>query len=361
MLSQSQHQIVFMHPQSTFRDTYRSDTLWGLLCWGIRIVYGKDRLEEYLDSCQQNKPEFIISSTFPFEQKDGEKTCFFPRPILPPFQQEKDSENSSKKDEAFSIKDRKKLKKVNLLPQDFFLRLLRGEVFGQQLRSELLGIQKQHPVPQMGRVHVTHNTIDRQLGGGTFKPEGKAGLLFHTEDRFVLPDDKSVDENGDSKKVRAGLFFLLSYHQEADYNFLEPVFTLLADIGMGGDRSIGKGFFNFETQTLPDTYLKGHPKANGHVLLSLCYPLKWEAQSLDQNASDLLNYQLTVRQGKVGMIAYHRGIAKKPLLMFEEGSVFPLPLKGQIEEVIPQQTDVIPFPVYQSGMAYTVPIYIPES
>ncbi|MEO1415575.1 MAG: hypothetical protein AAFW00_09865 [Bacteroidota bacterium] len=178
MLNQSQHQIVFMHPRSTFRAAYRSDTLWGLFCWGIRMVYGKERLEKYLDSCLQNKPEFIISSAFPFEQRDGEKICFFPRPILPPFQLENATENLSKEDKAFNIKDRKKLKKVSLLPQDFFLRLLRGEISGQQLKSELLQIQDQHSIPQMGKVHVTHNTIDRQLGGGTFKPKGKAGLLF---------------------------------------------------------------------------------------------------------------------------------------------------------------------------------------
>ncbi|MEO1415574.1 MAG: hypothetical protein AAFW00_09860 [Bacteroidota bacterium] len=130
---------------------------------------------------------------------------------------------------------------------------------------------------------------------------------------------------------------------------------------MGGDRSIGKGFFDFESQAIPETYLQGHPNANGHVLLSLCHPQKLETQSLDQSVSHLLNYQLTVRQGKVGMIAYHRGIAKKPLLMFEEGSVFPYPLKGQIQKVISQQTGVIPFPVYQSGMAYTLPIYIPTA
>ncbi|MEL6699909.1 MAG: RAMP superfamily CRISPR-associated protein [Bacteroidota bacterium] len=236
-----------MHPQSTFRAAYRSDTLWGLLCWGIRIVYGKDRLEEYLDSCLQNKPEFIISSAFPFEQKNGEKTCFFPRPVLPPFQQEKTSGNSSKKDEAFSIKDRKKLKKVSLLPQDFFLRLLRGEVSGQQLRNEIIGIKDQYAVPQLGKIHVTHNTIDRRLGG-TFKPEGKAGLLFHTEDRYVLPDHESDNDGNDPMEVSAGLFFLLSYDQKAEYNFLNPVFALFSDIGMGGDRSIGKGFFDFESQ-----------------------------------------------------------------------------------------------------------------
>jgi len=350
----SQHQIVYTHPQSTFRGQYQSDTLWGLLCWGIRMVHGKKRLESYLDSCIKQSPEFIISSTFPFERQGDKTTCFFPTPILPPFQPPKgDSEECDDDDD---IMDRKKLKKIKLLPHDFFVRMLKGEIYGPNLKNELLAIKTQNPAPERGKIHVTHNTVDRRMGGGTYKPPGKAGLLFHTEDSFVLPHNSS-----ESKDKKAGLFFLLSYGEGVDTQFLTPVFKLFSHIGMGGDRSIGKGFFDFEVEARPSDLTQAQSKANAHLLLSLCHPQQVEARQLDQSNSPLLNYKLVVRQGKVGMIAYHRKLAKKPLLMFEEGSVFPTALKGKVEVVIPQQADIISFPVYQSGMAYTLPIYIPES
>ena len=105
--------IVYLYPQSGFKTELRSDTLWGLICWAIRNLYGNDALENFIQSYNTGKPEFVISSTFPFMQENKEITEFFPRPFLPakPF-----DINSIKNQEITKsiedASDRKKFKKL---------------------------------------------------------------------------------------------------------------------------------------------------------------------------------------------------------------------------------------------------------
>ncbi|MBC7196763.1 MAG: hypothetical protein H5U39_05870, partial [Deferribacterales bacterium] len=74
--------IVYLYPKSTFRTDLRSDTLWGILCWAIRLVYGNEELERIIKSYIERKPEFIISSTFPFIIKDDKKWHYLPKPNI---------------------------------------------------------------------------------------------------------------------------------------------------------------------------------------------------------------------------------------------------------------------------------------
>ncbi|RMG73182.1 MAG: CRISPR-associated protein Csm7, partial [Bacteroidetes bacterium] len=36
--------VVYMKPRSGFRGSLRSDTLWGTLCWAMRLLYGETAL-----------------------------------------------------------------------------------------------------------------------------------------------------------------------------------------------------------------------------------------------------------------------------------------------------------------------------
>ena len=164
--------------------------------------------------------------------------------------------------------------------------------------------------------------------GASLEKNGK-GQLFHTDDLYVeaaLTEDEIKKSEGDANKagLTSGLYFLA----KGNINLLKPVFRYLEHHGLGGDRNIGKGFFEFEIDTLDfpsiDSY-EGDP--NAELTLSLFHPLQFEAKTLSQYAphSDeyrRLNYQLVWRKGKPGVVSFNRQIDKNPIIMFEEGSVF---------------------------------------
>jgi CRISPR-associated protein Csm4 len=64
-------------PLSPFKHFPESFTLFGAICWGVRVLYGEDELEKMLEAFL-NEPPFIISS--PLFEKNGK--LLFPKPIL---------------------------------------------------------------------------------------------------------------------------------------------------------------------------------------------------------------------------------------------------------------------------------------
>lgn len=356
MTADSAQHIVYLYPKATFRTRLRSDTLWGLMCWGISLLYGEkgeNGLETFIEACQNGHPRFILSSAFPFQEKKEEKKLFFPRPFLPIERLEDDGK-------------RKDLKKIKYLDKASVDMLVKGKLNEASLRDHLLDKMDDFKETIIDSTSVTHNTIDRQKGGGTYKDltSNRAGQLYHTEDSYVSinleQQELELIRQGEKEIPKAGLFFLV----KGDLDYLKPVLRLFEHIGLGGDRSIGKGFFEFEWEEfqLPET-----SKINGELLLSLAAPMQEELEILDKTESPLLNYKITRRQGKVGMLLYFEGVEKKPVLMFEEGSVFPVEnssqtgfLKGCIKEVVEKRNNIEGnFPIYHSGLAYTLPIYFP--
>lgn len=60
----------------------RSDTLFGLLMWGVRQVCGRATLERLLAPLDDDPPKtpLCVSSAFPFEERPSGRTHWFPRP-----------------------------------------------------------------------------------------------------------------------------------------------------------------------------------------------------------------------------------------------------------------------------------------
>ena len=359
--------VVHMEPQSTYRTPLRSDTLWGMICWGIKTLHGETALDKYLQSCLQGKPEFIISSTFPFFQKDNQKHRYFPRPFLRPTIEENASTPLSEKQ---AVDERKKLKDISLLSEPTFKEVLLGELHGDKLRSHLLGKDKDasdrgpkpRKAPQESGTSVTHNTLNR-ITWATLERRGR-GQLFHTEDLYIeVPmTDKEAKQQAENKgiELKGGLFFLV----QGDVTLLKGVFNLWEDIGMGADRSTGKGFFKFSIEPY-SFHSSGKYQANPNawINLSLFMPTQSEALRLQGLDTPHFNYQLQWRKGVIGGVRYQKSFQKQPVIMFAEGSVFPQDeqdWQGCIHEVVKKQPG-LGFPVYQNGFALMVPLYIPHS
>lgn len=183
--------VVYLTPHSAFLPQLRSDTLWGMLCWAMRMVHGEKRLEQMLESYHEGEPELLISSAFLWHRDEqGHKQHTFPRPTWRP-----DSPNLPRAEAMQRMSLYKRLKSIGTLPEKPFLDLLQGTL-GHSLPELETALERQQqtsglqPLPSYDVDSVTHNTIDR-IKGGTLSIDG-AGQLFHVEEQFV----KSPVESG---------------------------------------------------------------------------------------------------------------------------------------------------------------------
>jgi len=327
--------IVYLYPKSTFRTEFHSDTLWGILCWAIRMVYGNDELERILNSYIEKKPEFIISSTFPFVKKNDEKFHYLPKPITKEIYE--DQSQLSRKERIQNALKRKKLKKVQLLELNDYTTFIKDPSKSKEIIEK---IAEEKNLFSLQSESIPHNTINR-LTGGTLKLENKSGQLFYVDEYYL----NTFDEN-----VKAGLFFLVKGNTDK----LEGALRFLNHIGYGGDRNTGKGHFIYE---LDDFSISEPNDFNAYTNLSLYYPTKEELEEFKN--SNLFSYQLVERQGFVGFNTY-KETYKPVTLMFAEGSVFPkidVEYWGQ-NKIVMEKSERLPHNIYQYGFGFMIKIKI---
>jgi len=156
----------------------------------------------------------------------------------------------------------------------------------------------------------------------------------------------------------AGMWLAVSFaDDDAANRWSEPVraaLRLLADSGIGGERSRGWGRFEspeFRAGTFPDLLI---PKPAEELepawwLLSLFQP--GETESVHWNRG---RYDTVTRSGRVESSAGW-GASKKSSRMVVEGSVLisDFPLRGTLRDVAP---DGFAHPVLRSGMAFALPL-----
>ncbi len=172
--------IIYLIPLGGFSTHLRSDTLWGMLCWGIRYLWGASELEQFIKACAGGNPEFVISSTFPYKQHGRDKIPFFPNPLI----HAGDGMTNDVEVALEHYRLRKKLKSVAWLSVDDFNAMLQGHFTMDKMLDRVLSeyqLKKQafedgiEFFPSGQTVHnappifesfsVTHNTIDRLRGG----------------------------------------------------------------------------------------------------------------------------------------------------------------------------------------------------
>jgi CRISPR-associated protein Csm4 len=357
--------IIYLIPLGGYSTVLRSDTLWGMLCWGIRHLWGNETLDAFIDKAAAGQPEFVVSSAFPFKQHGRERIPFFPNPF-------KIAPDATPEEEETMLdihRLRKKFKNIEWLSLEDFEAALKGELTAKTLLDRLRvenrikkeadkegfefypsGQTVRRTPPELEPNSLTHNTIDR-LRGGTLDlpaldsddPERTAGQLFHAEEFFWrdIHDETNLTPN-------TGLFFLA----HGDTAKLEPILNLFRHWGFGADRTTGKGFFDFEIEN----FHLDEPKAgdsNALYNLSLYHPTLNELRAFEKSEG-CLQYLLERREGYVG--GYRERRQKQPRLYFKEGSVFLRPegFTGRSMGCIRQQEEFIaskslPHKVWDNG------------
>jgi len=157
--------------KSPFSAYVESYTLFGALCWGTKLIFGENKLIEFLEKFKSDPP-FLISSPLPLDQE--KKEVYFPF-FLPPEVFEKPRDISE-------YKIQKKLKKPQFLSRSQFLSFLKGEISLKELcltlKNELIEeIQKtsrKKPEKLFQELNLLNNSLNR-LTGTTL-----GGQLFNT-------------------------------------------------------------------------------------------------------------------------------------------------------------------------------------
>lgn len=364
--------IIYLKPLSGYATPLRSDTLWGLLCWGIRHLWGEEELEDFIKKCNDGKPPFVVSSTFPCKKYGEHWIPFFPNPLPFPDEREEDIAKALTNAE-FRKKYKKAFDYVNL---NDFTKILNGEPVAvellkrlrdtheekERLKEEAKRMRKpkeervitpaevKQTAPRLEDFHMTHNTIDRLRGGTLNLPvdggaqDEVAGQLFHSPEHYWT--DKYTDPHQDSN---TGIFFLAD---GPDTSKLEAVLRLYRHWGFGADRTSGKGFFETE---IHDFDLPKPADANAMLNLSLFRPTPSELNAIDgfaDTADAPFRYRIELREGWVGGDGIY--LPKTPHRYFTEGSVFPLipELKERhLGNLVKQQFEK-PHPVYDNGFGF---------
>ena len=301
--------------KSTYEDSFKvlhADTLKSALFVCALELFGKEEIDKsFLES-------FLLSSAFPYTEDE----LFFPKP-------ERFSNNFTIKDPE---KNAKELKKVNFVGQSYFEKMLCAEVcevekkdiVGEKFLSEKKKMPYRAEITQ--RVSISRNDADQ-------------GNTFYT-DRIFLNE-------------KCGFYFILKIKQgkEAFRAKIEAALRLLGDHGLGSDKSVGNGQFEFKIEQF-DLKMPTENEATHQVSMSLYLPKKAEIENLDLEKSA---YQLTKRGGYIANPenVNHASWRKKSVYMFKEGAVFPkADLLGDIVDLQPNGEGFsINHPIYRDGQS----------
>ena len=279
-----------------------SDTLYAALTrmWALAGIP--------IDSSPYDK--FAVSSLFPFAEagekevngkKEKQFVYFFPKPYY-------DFRSDEKKDKETDPADRKRWKKVQWYDTQAYEQLLSGA--GDFETGQIVG--KNFLVGDKGKVDI--------LGGADFELYQSQVVLRNKVSRIPGEDTKPFYVERLYFSEGCGLWFLLAYEDDGvTLRKVEKALEILGDEGIGTDRNVGMGQFEYLCCDKTEDVLPTVNDANAITALSLYCPEN--SDEIKDKKDKLKGYELTRRGGWItdeGLNTFR----KKSVYMFKEGSVF---------------------------------------
>lgn len=263
----------------------------------------------------------VISALFPFYQGNGDEspTYFFPRPL------------------AFNLSsmtginpaDAKLVKRVKWLDSEYLESILLGK---DRLREE---------------------TILTDIYGEYLSKKRISKDFIKTEVTERVSVSRSLDHSSPFYMERvffienSGLYFLV----DGDTSLIDEALPLLSEEGIGTDRNVGNGFFNFDKRSLtielPDDATYG-------LSLSTFIPENKNQLALLMSGENVA-YEL-IRLGGWISTPPHLTFRKNAIYAFAPGSVFYSLISGdgRIADLAPR--GLVDHPVWRCGKALVLPI-----
>lgn len=275
---------------------------------------------------------FRISSAFPF----CENEMFLPKPY---FGVQVDFAATTEEKQA------KKAKKISFISSNIFKQWIK---------------EPRKPVS------VQENQISP---GGSYlfdsNKTAKAFLHAEVQQRVQVPAEVDADNNTRPFyfdrlyfEENSGLYFLAQFSNQTIRSQVLHALKLLGEQGIGTDRTVGNGLFNFDAAAhiskfeLPE-------KADGHMHINvgLYLPAREELAAIKLEQS---YWQLVKRGGYIGGSSFEKflSLRKNNIYFFAEGSVFQTDtqLNGRYTNLKPAYNDDELHPVYRCGQPLFITI-----
>jgi CRISPR-associated protein Csm4 len=277
---------------------------------------------------------FTISSLFPYFQrgKDDNPIYFLPMPM------------QASLSELADVSMAKKVKRIQWIDSELYTNVLTGDRLFD-------GSDKY--IPYIQESYLTKRALPEDTNGS------KEFVMSEVSQRVTL-NSRTGDEDAKPYYVdkvifryESGLYFIA----EGDTELLEKALNLLAIEGVGTDRNVGFGFFEYTSNSL---CLNIPEDADHQIALSLLIPESKE-QLGELLASDNVAYDFTRRGGWITTYPFTT-LRKNAIYGFLPGSVFsktnePSHIIGKIVDLRPEIGELTPdHPVWRCGKSIMVPI-----
>lgn len=278
---------------------------------------------------------FAISSCFPFSGNE----YFLPKPMI------HKQIRFGKTDDA---KSAKKGKKIAFFSKSHFENFINPKEEGFRIEDELItpdgAFVCADPFTALSNFFTTE--ISQRVSVPNEASDETETKPFYA-DRIYFTKD-------------CGLYFIVKFENSQLRSQILKTLKLLGESGIGTDRTIGNGLFDFdERKDVSDFELKEYKVANMKINLGLYLPTLSEHGEIDFNNSA---WGFTKRGGYLAGAANekHNSLRKKSIYLFNEGSVFASAesLVGKYENLKPEwnnETDAL-HPIWRDGKSLFITI-----
>ena len=307
-------------------------------------VIQSDTLYAAFISCLAKKGEilpedgdlgFTVSSLFPYFQKEKDSTPVYFLPI--PMQ--------AKQTDLADASIAKKVKKIQWVDRNLYSSVLSGESLFDGTDSY---------IPYIQGDYLTTYELPEDINGNKEFVRSEVSQRVTLKSRTGEEDAQPFYVDKILFRHNAGLYFIA----EGDTVLLEKGLHFLSMEGIGTDRNVGYGFFEYTADTLsidlPDS-------ANHQLSLSLFIPESKEQLKTLMN-SERVAYDFVRRGGWITTYPYMT-LRKNAIYGFLPGSVFSkdtdttATIIGKIIDLKPEVADVeIKHHIWRNGKAIMLPI-----
>lgn len=305
----------------------QSDTLYAALM-SCLAKNGEDLLED-------GELGFTVSSLFPYFQKDKDSSPVFFLPI--PMR--------SRQADLADVTKAKTVKKVQWIDSNLYSSVLSGESLFDGTDSY---------IPYIQGNYLTTYELPEDINGSKEFVRSEVSQRVTLMSRTGEEDAKPFYVDKILFRYDAGLYFIV----EGDTSLLEKALHLLSLEGIGTDRNVGYGFFEYTADSLSIDLPK---EANHQLSLSLLIPESKEQLEMLLN-SECVAYDFVRRGGWITTYPYMT-LRKNAIYGFVPGSVFrkdegeSATVIGKIVDLKPETVDVeITHHVWRNGKAIMLPI-----
>ena len=278
---------------------------------------------------------FTVSSLFPYFQKDKDSSPVYFLPI--PMQ--------SRQADLADVTKAKMVKKVQWIDSNLYSSALSGESLFDGTDSY---------IPYIQGNYLTTYELPEDINGSKEFVRSEVSQRVTLMSRTGEEDAKPFYVDKILFRYDAGLYFIV----EGDTSLLEKALHLLSLEGIGTDRNVGYGFFEYTADSLSIDLPK---EANHQLSLSLLIPESKEQLEMLLN-SECVAYDFVRRGGWITTYPYMT-LRKNAIYGFVPGSVFrkdegeSATVIGKIVDLKPETVDVeITHHVWRNGKAIMLPI-----